>query len=204
MAIYNEILSARFARMAQKLFSMKGEPPIRALGGELTLVINAFSGVENRYLEGWERFAFLANVAAVAGNSGRLRIRNPAGSNVVAVVELLSFSNPTAADQTVLQNSITNVADLTVVSAAQLDARSRANSTTIASGGAPAADMAGARSLLVRQILTGVTIDFILFEDQELTILPGMTYDLKSSNVNQQILAAAVFRERPLEASELT
>lgn len=208
MAIYNEILAARFARFAQKLFSMKGSPPVRALAGELNYTLLAFSGVENRYLEGWERFGNATTQAAGgAGTTAAFRIRNPAGSNTVAVVEQLAAANNTGSDIIVVSNSIaTNVDLANPISMAQLDSRSRANSSLIVSVGTPAAPaLAGARNIEQRAITTiGQMIEFILHEDQEIPILPGMSLQIALGNPNQALLISIVYRERPLEQSELT
>jgi hypothetical protein len=48
--------------------------------------------------------------------------------------------------------------------------------------------------------------DFILFENQEITILPGMTYQIQDTgaNLNQAAIVTYIWRERSLEESERT
>ena len=90
MARFNEILAGRLNRAIQKFTSMKGEPPAPQLSGEMVPVFPLFWGAENRYLEGWQRFGFLIlpNAAGV-GNVNAYRLRNPAKSGVVAVVDVV-------------------------------------------------------------------------------------------------------------------
>src|SRR5437879_1331505 len=115
MARYNEILVGRFNRFLQKVFAMKGEPPAPQLAGEISPNFQLFSGVENRYLEAWDRFAAGVNVAPVAGNLSGIRLRNPAGSNIVAVLERVTFNE--AQNDIVAVRWGTQGADLSTVQA---------------------------------------------------------------------------------------
>jgi hypothetical protein len=54
MAKYNEILTGRYNRFIQKLFSMKGPAPAPQLSSDIAMQMSFFNGVENRYLEGWD------------------------------------------------------------------------------------------------------------------------------------------------------
>src|SRR5258708_40293223 len=90
MALFNEILVGRYNRFLQKLLAMKGGPPAPQLATEIGTNIQLFHGVENRYLEGWQRFGGQFSVpAAGVGNVGGFRFRNPAGNNVITAVEWL-------------------------------------------------------------------------------------------------------------------
>jgi hypothetical protein len=203
MALYNEILVGRFNRLLQKLTGLKGKTGAPQLAGEIMPVIPFFYGAENRFLEGWDRFAASASIAAVAAQSGAARLRNPAGSNLLVVIEFISFSNIVAADLPILFNSVTNTTDLgTIQNPANLDARGRPNSSTIASIGTNAANMTGARALCTKSVLQNTNVDFVLFEDQEFPILPGESYEIRSSNVNQGVNMSWIFRERFLDDSE--
>src|SRR5258707_13299714 len=91
MARFNEILVGRYNRFLQKLFSMKGGPPSAQLATEITPNLNLFNGIENRYLESWFRYGAAPGLAAVVGANPGFRFRNPAGSNVIAMVEKLSL-----------------------------------------------------------------------------------------------------------------
>ena len=87
MAIFNEILEGRFNRFLQKFFAIKGGPPVRQLGSEIMPVFQIFNGVENRWLEGWQQYGFVTvQAAGGAGVPSGVRLRNPVGSNVLAVI----------------------------------------------------------------------------------------------------------------------
>src|SRR5216684_1967801 len=92
MARFNEINVGRYNRALQKLLGMKGEASVPILASEIAPSFVLPYGVENRYLEQWNRFGLGMNVTATAGNQSAFRLRNPAGSNVIAVVEVLTYS----------------------------------------------------------------------------------------------------------------
>src|SRR5260370_24325928 len=96
MARLNEILVGRFGRSLQKHFGIKGPVPVATLAPEIIPVINVFSGVETRYTDAWNRFGAVSSLAALAGNETLGQLRNPAGSNIIAVVELLHLSTSVA------------------------------------------------------------------------------------------------------------
>lgn len=203
MALFNEILSGRYNRALQKLFSMKGEPPSPQLSGEVMPIHPFFNGVENRYLEGWERFGFALNqIAGSAGQFSKVQLRNPSGSNVVAVVERLYVIDGTAIDPGVnIRMRIT--ADLaTTFTPTNIDSRTRAQSTCIPSR-EPNVTVGGTPLLLVVGALNDLR-DQILTDDAELVILPGDGVMVASSIAQHIISVGFVWRERPLEDSEKT
>jgi hypothetical protein len=208
MARYNEILVGRYNRFLQKFLSMKGGPPAPQLSSEIGATWTLFHGVENRYLEGWERFAGNGALAAAAANGSGVRLRNPAGSNVMAVIERLSFST-IIAETPFLQFGFTNTVDLaTIVSTAgnKLDNRGRPNPTLILSQTNATAGVVPALDFTLdnpRTSANGLVL-WINDENQELTLLPGATIQVVTSAVNQDIQAAFVWRERLLEESERT
>src|SRR6516225_4576312 len=93
MAIFNELQAGRFNRGLQKLTGIKGRASVRQLGTEILPVFSMPLGNEFRYLEGWNRFGLGFLVAGVAANLSGLRFRNPAGSNVIAVIEKFNLDN---------------------------------------------------------------------------------------------------------------
>src|SRR5260370_18480671 len=95
MARYNEILVGRYNRMLQKLFGMKGGVVAPQLASEISAAFPLFSGVENRYLESWNRFTSVVNQVALAGTPAQWQLRNTT-SNVIAVIEKLTISSSTA------------------------------------------------------------------------------------------------------------
>src|SRR5258708_23493143 len=91
MARFNEILVGRVNRSLQKLFAMKGGPPAPQLASEITVNHQLQSAAENRYLEGWNRYAVAIGIAAGGvGNRAGVRIRNPVGSTIIAVIEKIT------------------------------------------------------------------------------------------------------------------
>src|SRR5229473_7164270 len=88
MAKFNEILVGRFNRALQKLLSMKGGPPSAQLATEITPNIQFNSmGQDFRALEDWYRFGIANEVLANAANQSATRLRNPATSNRIVVIE---------------------------------------------------------------------------------------------------------------------
>jgi len=209
MAIYNEILAPRYARMLQKLFGMKGSVPTKQLAGEITTTINLFSGVENRNLETWDRFAFSNLFLAAAGNGGGWRFRNPSSSNVIAIFEKLRIDNENAGNAVYASSLGPMTLDLaTNASTAQsrMDARGRQSSTVIPSGqNSVAGVILGLSAPFARTIVAaGTGVDLILDGDHQLTVLPGDSLQVVTVVVNSEIGISALWRERFLEESERT
>jgi len=205
MARFNEILAGRYNRFLQKLFVMKGAVPSPQLGGEVMPTLPFFSGVEHRYLEGWERFAMFTFQNGGAAQNATVRLRNPAGSNVVAVIEKLLDTNVAGAAANNEQVWLSNAAgDLTTVSAmvnTRLDLRTRPQPTCVLSTTINLAAGVGSQ-IAAYELPTNVNYDFIVCENQELTVLPGASYDVRNLTVNQSIAVTWVWRERFLEDSE--
>jgi hypothetical protein len=203
MARYNEILVGRINRGLQKYFGIKGDAPVPQLAGDVSVGHVLFNGVENRYLEGWESFGFLQSQGAVAASSGAIRLRNPTGSGVVAVIYKLSghgdgLSNGTLSVEQLQTNppDLANIRDLNVTN---FDVRGRPRPTCIASFASPGASMT---QLGDAQIVTSSTYDFIVDESQEIPLLPGTAVQLRMIDVNKAMSATIWFRERFLEESE--
>jgi hypothetical protein len=204
MAKFNEILAGRYNRYLQKLFQLKGTPPAAQLASEVMPVFQFFTGVENRYLEGWNRFGFVRAEVAVAAIQSTIRLRNPLTSNIVAIFERLLYAN-TVADQPVLREGPTNtdLPTVFVVGNKRLDPRGSNDSQLITS------ENSGGGGVLLRALESAVTaangsFDFVLVPNQEILLLPGEAIDLGSNNVNQAISGISfLWRERALEDSEL-
>lgn len=207
MARYNEILVGRFARGVQKIFGVKGEVPVASLGGEIQVVHPVFSGAEHRYLEGWDRFGFFVQQAAVAAQAGAIQLRNPAQSGVIAVIEKLLYSNSGgAADAPVVSvgNTAVDLATVFNLNANNLDNRSR-----------PGSSLIGSRQTAVGQpnLTTGIATiqaaalfnwDFIGTDIQEFVVLPGSAVRIISQTNNNALTLSAIWRERFIEESERT
>jgi hypothetical protein len=201
MARYNEILAGRYNRMLQKVFGMKGGAVAPQLASEIAPSIVLFNGAENRYLEGWDRFGVGFGQAAVAAQSSGVRFRNPAGSNVIAVVEKLTVSE-SVADVTgaLFENGfITDLASLDVNR--RLDGRGRSAATCITSH---TSNPPSAVQFATLPLQANVPYDFVVDEDQELTVLPGDGIQVRTGQNNVLLLVTIIWRERFLEDSERT
>ncbi len=93
MARLNEILVGRFNRIFQKVYGIKGAAPVATLAPEIMPTHPVFSGVELRYIESWNRFGHRVDIGASALNTSAWQLRNPPGSNLLAVVERLEVSS---------------------------------------------------------------------------------------------------------------
>lgn len=207
---YNEIQVGRYVRFLQKFLGTKArEPDAVTVAPEIAPVLPLFHGAENRYLEGWDRFGVQARVAAGVGLVDGFRLRNPQGSNVIAVVEAASVVFSAVADLANLSIGTTSVDRATTsvgnsyenggVVVVNLPARGRPNSSCIASF-----DQTGAVGVVVQRkgAASGTSIDFILTDTQELQLLPGRTIDIFGQTANIQTDFTITWRERFLEDAE--
>lgn len=204
MAGPNEINVGRINRLIQKAYGVKGRQYGSSVSTEVVLSHTLLCGVENRYLESWNRFANGGISAAVAAKNSVWRFRNPVGSNAIVVIEKLQLSsNPATQVQ-----GFTGAASVdygTVLAAAGiLDFRSLQTATLVISSSGDATLSGG--NLPLSSIFTYAPNqapgDVILFEDQELTILPGRGMDFDATTVNQSLVMGVIWRERFLEEAE--
>src|SRR6266849_1519352 len=210
MAIFNEILEGRYNRALQKLFAIKGKPPVRQIGGEIMPTFSIFQGVENRFLETWNRFGANFSLASVVANVTDFRFRNPS-TNIVAVIEKLSMFDTTVAQQINIAIGSTTIDLLSGQSAGiSLDRRqgnaATFNATTILSGATNAPALPGTMILFSHFLLeVNKERDYIIFEDQELPLLPGDALDFREQSVpgGEAIHINLVWRERAMTESEL-
>lgn len=204
MSVYNEILAARFARAMQKLFSMKGSPPVRQLGGEIMPVLPLFFGSESRYLEGWNRFgASNAIAAGGAGNFAAFQIHNPAGSNTVVVLERVAILISTTADSWSMRNAISQTDFGTLTAPTALDTRGNPGSSIVISQRNNVASVPGSVFLQIVGV-PNTTVDFITTDIMELPLLPNSSYFVNENTANLGFTYSLIWRERQLEESERT
>jgi len=203
MARFNEILAGRYNRYLQKLFQLKGGPPSAQLASEVMPVYPFFAGVENRYLEGWDRFGLFRGQGALAATSTNFRLRNPAGSNVMVVLEKINLVEGTADTfgiRGLFPSTPANDLGASMIPVS-LDARTQRPQSTLLLTSGNAANVGvpfGFLSTLATQ-----SGDFILFEDQELTMLPGQLIEVQTTNLNVSVNIGLLWRERAMEESEL-
>ncbi len=204
MAIYNEILVARFNRFAQKLFGIKGNAVIPQLAGDVSLGMQLFNGVENRFIEGWSRYQMFTQLAAVAAQNNAWALRNPLTSNMIAVIEQVDMLDGTAAQTFTQAITRAGVAgDLTNLGVGvAMDSRSGVNSVLIPSSANNVAQ--GALTVRRHTALLNTQLPTIFTDDQELVVLPGDRLLWTTSNVNTISVMSFVWRERFLEEGERT
>jgi len=209
MARFNEILASRFNRALQKFFSMKRGPPAPQLASEITPNIQfGQMGPDFRYIEGWNKFGACVSVGGAAGNQTGIRFRNPAASNVVAVIEklFLSYAQPNQVNGT---QGTSNVDLASVASMSGLSFDQRANPGSAMSfsfqNTAPTVPLLTSSALLLQRPTLGAgqeQVDLIMTDDQELLLLPGAAHQYVIVAVNSVLFLTMWWRERFLEDSE--
>lgn len=189
-------------RFVEKLFNVKGGPTIVDISPSIQTRLAIASENENRYLQGWNRYGTAIFVAAVAAQNGQVQLRNPAGSNVVVVVESLVVA-ATAADQPSLTWGAT-VSDLTTLASltfSRIDSRGNPQPTAIVSSTTDGANAAVFRQL---DMTANTSVEFVPTQNCEFTVLPGQILKVFSNVVNQNLNTSWLWRERVMETSELT
>jgi hypothetical protein len=203
MARFNEILVGRYNRFLQKLLQMKGGPPSPQLSSEISVSFVLFNGAENRYLEGWNRFAIVLNaVAPPAGQRAGIRLRNPSGSNVIVVIEQVMLGS-TLADTPLLE--LTQIStDLTTLSnvVGRVDSRHAQKSSTVLSKSDAATGAVLTQQIMQWFIPAGISQAAFNTENQELPVLPGDALSMYCGNLAQAFQVSLLWRERMLEESE--
>lgn len=202
MARFNEILVGRYNRFVQKHFSMKGPASLASISDEMMPIWAFRNGVENLYLEAFDRFGTAVAIAAVAAQVQGARLRNPAGSNVVVIVEKFSASASPASQLNWSYGPLST--DLsTPMSIGQLDSRGRTSTSMIVSQGS-AASITGGTIIFAQNGLALTNYDLIWDANQEIAILPGQMLQVVTNNVNTLLTVGMYWRERFLEDSERT
>jgi hypothetical protein len=204
MAIYNEILAARYSQLIFKLFSMKS-PATKQVGGEIMPVIEVDNlPSELRLLANYRRWGIGVQLAASAANINLLQIRNPTGSNVLATMEKMTLGNAAAAEQSFF---VVHKAFTTDQSGTQtpvpMDGRQAAGSSVCIVTSAQITSNPVGSSFWISAMAPNVSFDVILFEHQEITIAPGFAVQMFSGAVNVTSQFSIMWRERHTEPSEL-
>jgi hypothetical protein len=203
MAKFNEILVGRYNRFMQKLLSMKGPAAMSQLASEMQAVLPLFNGAENRNLEGWDLFGVSMSPLGGGAQSAATRLRNPVGSNMIAVVHgLIISAGAVAQNPAVFQTQLT--ADLTTVqnvTTSRLDARGRPQPTSILSQTTNYGALPAVQNF---NFLVPASNAFQLISDsvQEIPVLPGNTLDVADATLAANLVVCYLWRERLLEESE--
>lgn len=212
MAVYNEMLVGRFNRALQKLTGIKGGPPVRTLGSEILPVFPLFWGNDVRYLESWQLFGAMAAISAVAAQIPIFHFRNPVGSNVIAVITKLTLAqiqSVASQEQVIVEgpNPSTAADDQgSTPNFCRFDARGQQNPSMKLSFGTAASDSwpGNNRAWFLAEMQQTSTIDLILTDSQEFTLLPGDAFRCVDFNTNTPLSVSVMWRERFLEDSERT
>jgi hypothetical protein len=205
MARYNEILVGRFNRFLQKLLGLKGGPPAPQLASDIgpTFEVEQVA-VENRYLLTVDSFATTVTQAGVAAVISTIKLRNPVGSNVMAVFEkILVSSSVTETPALAMGTDQTDGGQVVaLVGSNNLDSRSARTSSLIFSRSAAASPPS---QQAIEQIqFTGQPYDFVGYQNQEITLNPGRSIQVQQSSANTNLVVTWKWRERLLEESERT
>ena len=204
MALFNEILVGRLNRWVQKFYAIKsGTASLTQLLPTVQTINSVFSGAEDRYLQGWLLNMFAFNVAAPgAGNIAGAQVRNPKGSNIVAVMMswVVTVIVTDAPLLTLIRGATTDLPTTSGITVS-LDARASGSSIVPSLGSNGVSQPAG--QTMQRNFVTSGQSDF-LSNGVEIPILPGDALMLTSGTANTAIVSSCFFRTRPLESSELT
>lgn len=204
MAIYNEVLVGRFNRALQKLTGIKGSVPSPQLSGEIIPSFPFPLGAEFRYLDSWDLFFSRFFQSAVAGQNGQARLRNPAGSNVLAVLEsVLVGPNGAAADNpTIIWEAETADLPTAASNGSQIDPRTQRSSSMHGSTTTTAAPITTNTYAQLGLANANTGVQLIVSDTQEIPLLPGFAITLQSGTVNQAFICHLRWRERYLEEGE--
>lgn len=205
MAKFNEIQAGRFNRFVQKLLGIKGGPPMPSVASDLFFTHQIFRGVETLYLEGWDDFFRQKAVTGTAALS-TFELRNPAGSNVVAVVTRACILQGAAtSDINTLFFVVGATADQGAVDTPRsFDTRGRPASTCVVSdNNALGLTAIGgtASPYIVRQQPTNGAQEY-LQPGEEIVLLPGNAVYLQGTTNALLINPCFRWRERFLEDPE--
>jgi len=203
LALYNEILVGRLNRALQKFTGIKGQAPAPQLSAEVAATVPLFWGVENRYLESWNKFGIFASATGGAAQFAGFRFRNPAGSNVAVVIEKLFLSwasAETGATQAILAAQAADLTTIVSSSTTRFDNRGNPSPTLVSSTTTNMAGFAGA-FFSVRGN-ANVNLDVVLTEDIEVPLLPGDAISIIDGTAAVRLDVTCWWRERFLEESE--
>lgn len=193
-----------FNRWMEKRFNVKGGPTVVDIDPAMRLVYDYPSGNDDSYLQGWSRYMVCANQAAVAAQFAEFRLRNPVGSNVVAVIERISCLTAAAADTFLLTAGSSTLDLATIQAPARLDPRAGPNPTIIVSNSTSASASGSNGPFFGIAAVNTANTEFIRYRDEQFPILPGFLLDIKNNAANTACFFSVLWRERTLETSELT
>jgi hypothetical protein len=202
MAVAGEIQIGRINRFFTKWLGSKGSSPRMTIGGELIGVIPLWSGVENRFLDSWGIFGFGIFLPAQAAATVGLRLRNPAGSNVIAVIEKWSINSTAAGNVTLSVSNSTNT-DLTTATVGSGRGDGRGVTVPVSIPSSSIATPGNLGSVIGQfELGSANPYDIILTDDQECALTQGSSIQVVTNTNNLALYTSIWWRERALEDSE--
>lgn len=209
MARFNELQVGRYNRYFQKILSMKGPATVVTIADEIIPVLPLIAKAEDLFMQGWDAYALGDAVAGVAADQTVYALRNPAGSNVIAVISRLNIQVASADTIVVrMQNGNTsNLAGSTPgIAAVNLDTRSPRRAATLIntflnSAAPPNLGQPIAQMKTAAAGLTPVEMCINTPED-EIVLAPDTHLEILTFGVNNSMQVTVRWRERFLEDSE--
>jgi len=205
MALFNEILAGRYNRFLQKLLQLKGRPPAPQLATEITPAFDVEDlPVELRILCGWNLWIAAFGQTVGLGLAANSQFKNPAGSGVVAVLESI-FVGSSVATQLDISTAYNNPANLTNLAGGnRRDSRIQsALSASVVSSQGGGAELAFTVATLFLPA-GAATYPVLLDKAHQWPILPGTAIRLTTTASQLTTTGFFLWRERPLEDSEVT
>ncbi len=208
MAIFNEILVGRYNRAIQKLFGIKGSPPVRQVGGEVMPTISIYYGAENRFLETWYRYGKFIDNLPQAGLTTAVRFRNPANSGVIAVLEKVTLFTSLQTEVQMRFRDVLADADLSSPVGGFPMERRLGKGLSGGSVGSirVSTDLAGSQagtSFNIYRFAPNISFEQIPHEDHQIVVDPGQWFQWFIQDPNIRFSWSAIWRERQIEESEL-
>jgi len=212
MARFNEILVGRYNRFLQRLLSMKGSPPSPQLASEIQPQFDLNEvPIELKGLLGWTLWGIANNGQLVAGGFTAIRIRNPANSGAIVVIEKAAIGGASTTQVVMIMDGTTTPAaplDLPGgnVQAATRDPRKSASQpSAVVSVTAGSQITAFTGNLLdFADATANVRVDFIITDHQEIVVAPGHFLTIYNNAVTTSLVGIFWWRERSIEEGETT
>ncbi len=207
MAKYNEILVGRFNNHLKKHLSMKGDAPAPQLASELMPTLALHTDRDSLFHQGWNMFSVQVLQSPAAASFANLRLRNPLGSNIIAIIYRAVLLTTTADGiiPSQLCSGLSNADSATIISTqnGRWDGRHSLNagSALIASTTAGASSVFPTQRMMISAAANGLA-EFLRNYDDRYPLLPGDS-TLMQGNSNGTVNTMEFWwMERFLEDSE--
>ena len=206
MPLVNEVLAGRWNRLLQRVFNIQSETPSPQLASEIVPVFEIARGlIEDRFGSGTRIAGWGGTVdASAVGVASSLRIRNPANSGVLVILEHVQAVDPASASNAFNLGVFLGNNDLAIPSTSFFrDLRADPSITHPAASvtrdnvlGAP-----GTPNRIGRQDTTAQSPAFVY--RGELVLPPGSFAQVWEDDLNTAYSTILYWRERPVLAMEL-